>query len=138
MNVVSIMTKKVITIDMDTQLLTICNIFKQKKFHHLLVIENNELVGVISDRDVLKAISPFIGTLAEQNRDLFTLKKKAHQIMSRKPFTISKEISMEEAANLMIQNNISCLPVISFDGKIEGIVTWKDLIKVYAQLVNID
>ena len=138
MDVNSVMTKKVITIDMDTQLLTICNIFKQKKFHHLLVIENNELVGVISDRDVLKAISPFIGTLAEQNRDLFTLKKKAHQIMSRKPFTISKEISMEEAANLMIQNNISCLPVISFDGKIEGIVTWKDLIKVYAQLVNID
>ena len=138
MDVSSIMTKKVITIDMDTQLVTICGIFKQKKFHHLLVIENEELVGVISDRDVFKALSPFIGTLVEQNRDLFTLKKRAHQIMSRKPFTISKETSMEEAASLMIRNNISCLPVISFDGEIEGIVTWKDLIKVYAQLVKID
>jgi acetoin utilization protein AcuB len=137
MVVSSIMTKKVITIDMDTQLLTICNIFKQKKFHHLLVMENNELLGVISDRDVLKALSPFIGTLAEQNRDLFTLKKKAHQIMSRKPLTISKETNMEEAASLMIRNNISCLPVISFDGQIEGIVTWKDLVKVYAQLIKI-
>lgn len=138
MNIDSIMTKKVITIDMDTQLKTICDIFDQKKFHHLLVVENDELLGVISDRDVLKAISPFLDTLAEQIRDLSTLKKRAHQIMSRKLITISKEESLEEATGLLIRNNISCLPVISPDGQIEGILTWKDLLNAYSQLININ
>ena len=110
----------------------IYEIFDKKRFHHLLVIEEDELRGVISDRDVLKVISPFLNTLAEQDRDLTTLKKRAHQIMSRKPITITKDTSSEEAAHLLLRENISCLPVLSSDGKIDGIITWKDLLKAYS------
>jgi acetoin utilization protein AcuB len=131
------MTKDVVTIDMDTSLKTINRIFDDRRFHHLLVVENNELCGVISDRDLLKALSPFLNTLAEQDRDLSTLKKRAHQIMSRKLITITKEASSEDAARLMLRENISCLPVISSDGQIEGIVTWKDLLNAYSQQVDV-
>lgn len=137
MKLSSIMTKEVVTVDMDTALKTICGIFNSKRFHHLLVVEQDELCGVISDRDLLKALSPFLNTLAEQDRDLSTLKKRAHQIMSRKTITITKEASSEDAARLMLRENISCLPVISSDGKIEGIVTWKDLLKAYSQQVDV-
>ena len=129
----TIMTKDVITVDMDTSLKTICAIFKERKFHHLLVVEGKKMFGVISDRDVLKAVSPFLNTLAEQARDLSTLKKRAHQIMSRKPTTITKDMDLRDAARLMLQKNISCLPVLSSEGEIEGIVTWKDLLKAYTQ-----
>ncbi len=125
----TIMTKKVVTVDMDTTLKTICSIFEKKRFHHLLVIEEEKLIGVISDRDVLGAISPFLNTLAEQARDLSTLKKRAHQIMSRKPITITKDTDLKDAARIMLRENISCLPVVSLDGGIEGIVTWKDFLK---------
>lgn len=133
MKISEIMTKEVVTVDMDATLKSIYEIFDKKKFHHLLVTEEDELRGVISDRDVLKGLSPFLNTLAEQDRDLFTLKKRAHQIMSRKPVTITKETSSEEAARKMLKENISCLPVVSQEGKIEGIVTWKDLLKAYSQ-----
>ena len=132
-----IMTKEVVTISMDTTLMTICRIFEKKKFHHLLVVDDNELCGVISDRDVLKALSPFLNTLAEQDRDLHTLKKKAHQIMSRNPITITKETSSEEAVKILLQKNISCLPVISSEGQIEGIITWKDLLKAYSHCADV-
>ena len=137
MKLTSIMTKKVVTVGMDTTLGKIYEIFNQKKFHHLLVVEDNQLCGVISDRDVLKAISPFLDTLAEQSRDLSTLKKKAHQIMTRKPITISKELSSKDAAKLILQKNISCLPIVSSDGCIDGIVTWKDLLKAYSHCVDV-
>ena len=129
----TIMTKDVVTVDMDTSLKTICAIFEKRKFHHLLVVEDEKMFGVISDRDVLKALSPFLNTLAEQARDLSTLKKRAHQIMSRKPVTITKDVDLKDATRLMLQENISCLPVISLDGEIEGIITWKDLLKAYSQ-----
>ena len=132
MKISEIMTKEVVTVDMDASLKMIYEIFDKKKFHHLLVTEEDELRGVISDRDVLKVISPFLNTLAEQDRDLTTLKKRAHQIMSRKPITITKDTSSEEAAHLLLRENISCLPVLSSDGKIDGIITWKDLLKAYS------
>ena len=136
MKIDSIMTKEVVTVNIDTTLMQILKIFEKKKFHHLLVVEDNELFGVISDRDVLKALSPFLHTLAEQVRDLLTLKKKAHQIMSRNPITISKEAGSEEAVRIMTHENISCLPVVSQNGQIEGIITWKDLVNEYSQVVQ--
>ena len=138
MKISSIMTKEVVTVDMDTSLKTICRIFDNKKFHHLFVVDNNELIGVISDRDLFKALSPFLKTPAEQNRDLATLKKRAHQIMSRKPVTVTKGTSSKDAIRLILRKNISCLPVISSDGQIEGIVTWRDLLIAYSQKLDVD
>lgn len=129
----TIMTKDVVTVDMDTSLKTICAIFEEGNFHHLLVVEDEKMFGVISDRDVLKAVSPFLNTVAEQARDLSTLKRRAHQIMSRKPITITEDMDLKDATLLMLQESVSCLPVISSDGEVEGIITWKDLLKAYSQ-----
>ena len=57
--------------------------------------------------------------------------------MTRKPATISKDASSEDAAKLILQNNVSCLPVVASDGSIEGIVTWKDLLKAYSHCVDV-
>jgi acetoin utilization protein AcuB len=129
----SIMTRRVVTVGMDDTLATLWEIFHHERFHHLLVVEDDELRGIISDRDLLKASSPFINTFAEQKRDLMILKKRAHQIMTRRPITISKEASWEDAARLMLCENISCLPVVSLNGQIEGILTWKDLLRSYTE-----
>ncbi len=131
MKISSIMTRRVVTVEMDDALQIISEIFENVKFHHILVVENQKLVGVISDRDFIKALSPFLDTSAEEERDTTTLNKKAHQIMSRTPITVDAETSIEEASNLLLENNISCLPVISPQGSVEGIVTWKDILKFH-------
>jgi acetoin utilization protein AcuB len=51
--------------------------------------------------------------------------------MNRTPITVDAETSIEEASNLLLENNISCLPVISPQGSVEGIVTWKDILKFH-------
>jgi CBS domain-containing protein len=53
--------------------------------------------------------------------------------MSRKPITIAKEASWEDAAQLMLRAKVSCLPVVSADGGIDGIITWRDLLRAYSQ-----
>ena len=126
-----VMTKKVFKVRMDDTIGIIREILDNANFHHLLVVEGNKVVGVISDRDVLKAISPFIGTLSEHTHDLVTLNKKAHQIMNHKPITVFKYTSLKAAATIMLNNNISCLPVVSLEDEVEGIVTWKDILRYY-------
>ena len=136
MNVAEIMTTKVFTIEMDDTLEQIQKIFEKHKFHHLLIAEDGELIGIISDRDVLKEISPHVKTLSEDSRARQTLKKKAHQIMSRKPITVGPDTLVEDAASIMLKKNISCLPVVSPSENIAGILSWKDILKFYIEREN--
>ncbi len=130
MNVASIMTRKVVTVEMDDSIQTICEVFNNFEFHHILVVEDWKLVGVISDRDLIKAVNPFLDTSSEKKHGAITLDKKAHEIMSRNLITVDVETSMEKASDLLLENYISCHPVLSSQGIVEGVVTWKDIIKL--------
>ncbi|ABA88591.1 CBS domain pair-containing protein [Syntrophotalea carbinolica DSM 2380] len=134
MRIASIMTKRVVTVQMDDTLRSINAIFCSAKFNHLLVLEDGELVGIISDRDLLKATSPFLGTAAERPQDASRWERKAHQIMTRDLITTHPHASIKDAVELLLRNSISCLPVLTEEGHVEGIVTWKDLIRTYMGL----
>ncbi len=131
MKVSSIMTRGVVTVDMDDSLQTIREILNSFEFHHIPVVDNQKLIGIISDRDLLSELSPFLDTPSQEHRDFAILKRKAHQIMSRILITVNAETSIEKASNLLLENNISCLPVISTQDNVEGIVTWKDILRFY-------
>jgi acetoin utilization protein AcuB len=132
MELSEIMTMQVATIGMDDTLSAIREIFEKVLFHHLLVLsEDHEVVGVISDRDLLKQLSPYLNTASEQERDLHTLNKKAHQIMSRKLISASPTTTVKDAAMLLMEHSISCVPVLAEDKLLVGIVTWKDILSFF-------
>ena len=128
-----IMTTRVATVSMDDRLNVIKEIFEQAHFRHLLVVEEEALVGVISDRDLLRALSPYLDTDAEMTRDTDTLNRRAHQIMSRQPITIAPDRPLQEAARLMLDRHVSCLPVLE-SGVLVGILSWRDLLRVMFDL----
>ena len=128
MKVANIMTRRVVTVSMDDSLDYINSVFQSTGFHHVVVLERGTLAGVISDRDILRHVSPFLGKLSELPRDVSTLEKKAHQIMTRKLITISPESSISEAAEVLLRNKVSCLPVVDDGGNLKGIITSKDLL----------
>ncbi len=80
MSVEKIMSKTAVTVEMDDSLRTVKEIFDKTRFHHLLVVESGKLIGVISNRDLLKVLSPNIGTVHETARDAACLNKRVHQI----------------------------------------------------------
>lgn len=125
-----IMTTRLVTVSMDDELNVIKEIFDNVSFRHLLVVDDEVLVGVISDRDLLRAISPNAGTLVETARDKSTLAKRTHQIMSREPKTLSVDCTVENVIDLFASHTISCIPVVDADFKPVGIVSWRDLIKL--------
>ena len=129
MRLEKIMSKSVVTVEMDDSLRMVKDIFDNIHFHHLLVVESGKLLGVISDRDLLKALSPNIGTAAETSMDVATLNKKAHQIMTRKPITLAPEAEIDDAIEIFNNYNISCIPVIDDEHKPVGIISWRDILK---------
>lgn len=125
------MSKRVVTVDLDVTLAEIKSIFDQAHFHHVVVLDAGKLVGVISDRDVLKCLSPFVGTLSERTVDVQTLQRRAHQIMSRKPIFTHPDTSLKQAVDTMLQKQVSCLPVIEKE-QLVGIITLRDIVKALA------
>lgn len=125
MKVCDVMTTRVVTVEMDDRLTVVKEILDKAPFRHLLVVENEQLQGVISDRDLLRSLSPFLGTDAESVHDAHTINQRAHQIMTRSPTTISPELSIDAALTIMLNSNIGCLPV-QLEDKMIGIFTWHD------------
>jgi acetoin utilization protein AcuB len=125
-----IMTTRVVTVEMDDRLEVVKDIFDTMSFHHLLVVdEHKKLSGVVSDRDLLRALSPYVGSAAETARDLATLNKRVHQIMSRRPITLRPQSGISEAVNLLLTHRISCIPIVDDENKPVGIVSWRDIVK---------
>lgn len=133
MTVDAIMSRNVESVGPDMSLMEIQDTLRKHGFRHLLVVEDNTLVGVISDRDVLRVISPFLNTLSEAPRDVKTLMRPAREVMRADPVSVRPDTSIEEAASILLEHTISCLPVVNEDHQIEGIVTSKDLLR---HLVN--
>lgn len=123
------MNKRVVTVEMDDSLEVVKEIFDNVRFHHLLVVESGKLFGVISDRDLLKALGPTVGTAAETTMDLATLNKRVHNIMTRKPVFLSPNAGIYDAIEIFNSHNISCIPVVDEEHKPIGIISWRDILK---------
>jgi len=129
-HVKEIMTSRIVTVEMDDTLDVVKNIFDHVSFHHLLVIDNGVLVGVLSDRDFFKAVSPNLDSAAETLRDTQTLTKRVHQIMSREVKTVNDSAMLSEVVKLFHAYTISSVPVIDQNSKPVGIVSWRDIMRI--------
>jgi acetoin utilization protein AcuB len=133
MPVSDIMTARIVTVELDDRLEVVKDIFDTVKFHHLLVLdEHKKLCGVVSDRDLLKALSPYVGSAAETARDLATLNKRVHQIMTRHPITLRPQSEISEAVNVLLTHRISCIPIVDDERTPVGILSWRDLLRSLA------
>ncbi len=126
------MSKNLITLEIDDDLSKAKAIFDQHNIHHILILCDKQLVGVVTDRDLYKHLSPTIGTKNETPRDHSMLQKKLHLIMNRNLITAEKETSLNDAVLLFYDNHISCLPIVDNSMQPIGIVSWRDILKVLA------
>lgn len=130
MAVQDFMSKRVVTVELDNSLDAVRELLANRQIHHVVVVDHGRVRGVISDRDVLLNLSPFVGKpLGERTQDTATLHLRVHQFMTRHPITIAPTAELQDAAELMLTYGISCLPVISADERLLGIVTVRDLLR---------
>ncbi|WP_338293410.1 CBS domain-containing protein [Planctobacterium marinum] len=128
------MSTQPVCISMDETMWAVKRVFDKNSFHHVLVLDQGELRGVISDRDYLKTVSPHVKSGAITSRDLETMNKKVHQIMSRNVVAIQASESVMRSVMLFNQNKISCLPVLD-KNKVVGILSWRDVMRFLEERV---
>lgn len=95
------------------------------RIRHLPVTRQGKLVGLVTHRDLLRAAATHASDPAAQ--PLW-----AADIMTRDVTTVTPNDSLREAVALMLRNKFGCLPVVTTDGMLVGILTEADLVR-YAQ-----
>lgn len=130
MSVQEIMTRSVISVGVQDTLATVKEIFANAGFHHLLVVEGDDLIGVVSDRDLLRALSPNIGTPLETPEDALTLEKRVYQIMSTNLIVLTEDACVGDAVNTFNNHTISCIPVLDRQNRPVGIISWRDILRI--------
>lgn len=128
------MTKNVITINPEDSMQKAIQMLQQHKINMMPVVQDGKVVGVISDRDLKKA-SPSDATDLEKHELKYLLNKiKVKDIMTKKVITVPPDFTIEEAAEVLLTNDISGAPVLDDHGALVGIVTNRDLYKALISL----
>jgi acetoin utilization protein AcuB len=93
-------------------------------------------VGVVSQRDVFRQISPYAGKLGQTDSDLRALKQPLVQIITRNPKSVSPETTIEDMITVMVGNRVNMVPVL-VGRYLVGIVTSTDILKLFIRLDKI-
>ena len=126
-----IMSEKIVTISADDRLSTVEDIMTLGRVRHMPVVRGGRLVGVVSERDLLRASLSNLTEFGSEQRRAFLQAVEIRRVMSSPPVVIHPDATPEEAAWVMAEKKIGCLPVIDGDDLV-GLLTETDLLRYFA------
>ncbi len=122
-----VMSRNVETLDPADDVDLADMLMRLDRLHHLPVVEDGQLVGIVSQRDVARhQVSPSSGLSVEAQRRA-NLRVKVRDMMIGSVTTVEPTTSVLEAAELMRERYLGCLPVVD-EGELVGIVTGTDML----------
>ncbi len=125
------MTTSVETIGRNDELTIADDIMKMKRIRHLPVVEEGRLVGILTQRDLFHAALSTALNFGEKAQKEFLKTVVVKEVMTEEVRTIGPDADVKEAAGLLIEHRIGCLPVVD-KGKLVGIVSETDLLRAIA------
>ena len=132
MSIAQIMThrNRLVTTAADASLASLRDVFAKARFQHVPVVDSsNRLVGIVSVKDYFRELSPVMDSATDPAIGLFIRSRKVHQVMVTPVITITENSTVKQAAALLLQHNIGCLPVVDDQKHLQGLVSWKDIMR---------
>ena len=134
MTVKRMMKKNPITTTAETSIVDVADILKENHIHRLPVLDKKgKLIGVITEKDILHASPSPVSSLSVHEMPYMLSRLKVSNLMTKDVRTIDPDTTVEEAAKIMVDDDLSCLPVIEGE-KLVGIVSKSDMFKVLYEL----
>lgn len=121
------MSPEPVSVSPDTSVAEARELLEAQGFRHLLVVVDDRLIGIISDRDV--GISAAALRDAVKRHDVVALlddERPVESVMSSAPHVIGQDATITEAARLLVSRHINALPVVEDGGSVVGIITSVD------------
>jgi acetoin utilization protein AcuB len=129
------MSKNVITVLPHDKITDAFELMQGQGIRHLPVVENGELKGLVTDRDIRLALIPSPLSTPEDRMYHLGALEQVEEIMTSDLITVAPTATIEEAAKLMAQYKIGAVPVVAH-GKLVGILTETDILCVFIEMLE--
>jgi len=129
------MSRPVITVKPEMQIIDALNMMHKEHIRRAPVIKNRKLIGIVSDKDLLNASPSSATALSIWEMNYLISKVLVKDVMTKNVLTVSEDTPIEEAARIMSDNKIGGLPVMQGENII-GIITETDLFKIFLELLG--
>jgi acetoin utilization protein AcuB len=127
-----LMSDSLEVVSSDTHLRDVLIKMNQAGFRHLPVVRNDQLIGIITDRDVRLAVnSPVVNEDAELIRESVLDELRVDSCMTPDPQCVSSDTPAHEVAELLSLNKFGAMPVVD-EGKLVGMISYVDFLEHYA------
>jgi CBS domain-containing membrane protein len=125
-----LMTRDVVTLDERTTLDNLEQALHALRFRHAPVIDGPKLIGLVSERDVLRVgASSVLPNRRDQDRFVAKL-VRVGDIMTRDVVTVGPDAALTDVAALMLERKLGCVPVVETDGTLLGVITEGDFVRL--------
>ncbi|HET9490291.1 MAG TPA: CBS and ACT domain-containing protein [Methylomirabilota bacterium] len=130
-----VMQPRLVTVTPQATLAEAMRLVGERGIRHLPVVAGDELVGIVSDRDLKRAMASPATSLVRNELAYLLARVTVDEIMTRAVITISPSFAVEDAARLMVTEKISALPVTE-SGRLIGIVTETDILELFVRALG--
>ncbi|HBX70212.1 MAG TPA: hypothetical protein DEH25_12755 [Chloroflexi bacterium] len=129
------MSYPVVTLSPNTPIVDALKLMRQEKIRRTPVVKDGNLIGIVSDKDLLNASPSSATSLSIWEMNYLLSKITVADVMTKNVLTVSVDTPLEEAARIMADNKIGGLPVLK-DGEVTGIITETDIFKLFLELMG--
>jgi CBS domain-containing protein len=98
------------------------------RIRHIPVVDDGRLVGLLSERDLIGAAATHIFGLKQKSKSALLKSVLIRDVMKKRVVTVEPETPIKEAAHLLAEKKIGCVPVVR-DGELVGLVTTTDVLR---------
>ena len=130
------MSKEVVTVHVNDTMNDAVKLQREHGIRMLPVVEQGELVGIVTDRDMKRASASDATTLDVHELIHLVSTIKIKHIMTKNPITVPFDFTVEETAEVLLKNKIAGVPVLNHDKEIVGTITQTDIFKVLISLTG--
>jgi acetoin utilization protein AcuB len=125
----SAMQRDPVCVEPEARLDFVDDIMRLGRVRHMPVVSNGVLVGIVSQRDLLAASLTKVLDFDPQARRTFMRSVEVSEAMTKNPVAVSGSESLREAAKLLLERKIGCLPVVDAQRRVIGLLTETDLLR---------
>lgn len=129
MNVGHFMTRHVVTVTEDTRVTDAVDLMERNQFHRLPVVKNHRYIAMVTDKEISENSPSQLTSLSIFEMNYLFDKMTVGEIMTRQEVIVHADTLLEEAATIMINENLTVLPVLNSQKNLVGIITYKDVFK---------
>ncbi len=133
-----IMNTEVKTLTLDHKIADGMQFLDKHSVRHIPIVEEEALIGIVSQRDLARVLSPGANTLVQTKVDDVVFTRPLSTLITRNPHTVTAATPFVEVIQLMIDEHVDCLPVVmgnpAEEQKVHGILTTTDIIKCFLRM----